>query len=152
MVSSRRFRAIEPLADPSSAYGLTPPFRVKEPGRGRRVLRDVVLFSLLFPAFLAFGAGQLGATQVDLDAWRRMARAEAIIGQTMDALAAYSFEAVSAMNGSSIGDGHLDGAAGYRVDLSVTPSPSGILQIQATVFDERTSRAVSRFVTWRGRS
>ncbi len=136
----------------SDAYGLVCPKQRCESGRGRRVLSEVLFSSLLFSAILAFGAGMCGARHIDTGSWRQAARANHLVDEAMDALAAYSFEAVSRLDGSCIHDHATAAASDYRVDLAVTPAAEGLLQIKAVLLDNRTSREITRFVTWRGRS
>ena len=145
-------RIVDNLADPSGAYGLAPPRKREEKGRGFNVVLEVLLCAAVFCALLTFGAGLIASRHIDIESWLHAAKAQAMVDQTLDVLAAYSFETVSEMNGSSLHEYNAADLGDYRVDLAITPSTSGMLRIQATLFDTRTSRAVSRFVTWRGRS
>ena len=143
--------AAEPTTSASSTYGRVSPLRRSEIRRGRRVMLQVLGTIVACTALLGFGAGMLGAQWVDLSTISRSDRAEDLVAQTIDALAAYSFDTVSSMDGSSIHDHPSPEQSDYRVDLAVTPAANGLLQIRAVLLDIRTRREVTRFVTWRGR-
>jgi len=130
--------------------GWGPPTAV-ERGRPVAALVECVACTAALLALLVFGAGRLGARVMDVENRGHDARAEAVLEKTREALAAYSFDDVSNMNGTSLSGDAVADRPGFRVDLTVSPSPSG-LQIEATLFDTRTHQALSRLVAWRARS
>ncbi len=135
----------------SAAYGVAGAQTNREPQRARRALGRVVAAVLLAPCLLVFGCGWYGAGAAGLDEMRREARADRLVHQTIDAIAAWSFDSVSAMDGASILEHASREHSDFRVDLAVTPNRSGLLEVQAVLRDNRTSREMARFVTYRGR-
>ena len=107
---------------------------------------------ILCCGLLAFGAGMMGSRYLDVEALKRSTRVDRLLARTLDGISAYSFEAISEMDGRSILEKTTTGNSDYRVDLAVTPARDGLLKIRAILLDNRTSREVTRVVTWRGRS
>ena len=120
-------------------------------GRGLEVLAQVVLSAVLLTVGLAVGAGHYGATYLKVDDARRLANAEDLFEQTLRAIAAYSYEEVSLMDGSSFQDGATPETSNFKVNLEVTPAASGFLKVDAILLDKATQREIRRFVTYRGR-
>ncbi len=135
----------------SAAYGQRPPHRASEEGRGRRVFSQVVFAMIACCALLTFGAGLLGSQYVDLEDLKRHTKVDSVLAKTLDGLSAYSFDSLAEMDGHSILENPHAGDSDYRVDLAVTPASNGLLKIRAILLDNRTSREVTRVVTWRGR-
>ena len=120
-------------------------------GRGLEVLAQVVLAVVVLTAGLAVGAGHYGAQHLKVEESRRLARAEDLFGQTLRAIAAYSYEEVSLMNGSSFQDGATEETSAFTVELAVTEASSDFLKVDAVLFDKNTHKEIRRFVTYRGR-
>lgn len=135
----------------SGAYGAEPLRRQPQRGRGRAALVQVLLTVAVLTTALAHGAGRYGAAATNLSEMRRADRGQHLVHDTMEALAAYSFDTVSMMDGSSVMDKATPEASDFRVDLAVTPAADGMLTIKAVLKDNRTSRELSRLVTYRGR-
>jgi hypothetical protein len=136
----------------SATYGVDGVHVRSEPGRGRRALARVVAAALVAPCLLVLGCGWYGAQAAGADELRREARADRFVHQTIDAIAAWSFESVVTLDGASLLENTTREHSDFRVDLAVTPARSGLLEVQAVLRDNRTSREMARFVTYRGRS
>ena len=150
---SGKVPAADDLAVPiSDVYGLVPVARRDEPGRGRRVLREVVLCAVLFPLALVAGGGWLGACFVDLEASRRVARADLLLHETQAAVGAFSTEALLRLHGTAVLEHGSAAASDFRVDLSVQPAGERLLRVIGVLRDNRTSCELSRFWTYRART
>ena len=123
------------------------------PGRGRglEILAQVVVSVVFLTVGLAVGVGHYGANHLEVDEARRLANAEDLFEQTLRAIAAYSYEEVSLMDGSSFQDGPTPETSNFKVNLAVTPASSGFLKVDAILLDKATQREIRRFVTYRGR-
>ena len=77
--------------------------------------------------------------------------AEDLLEQTMRAVTAYSYRDVPLLDGSTYVEGATPEASDFEVKLAVTPSSSGMLKVEAVLFDKRTQQEIRRFVTYRGR-
>ena len=130
---------------------MRPPVQRSEKDRGRRVLGQVVLSMIFWCGLLAFGAGMMGSRYMDVESLKRSSKVDQLLARALDGISAYSFDAISEMDGHSILEKPTAEDSDYRVDLAVTPSSDGLLQIRAILLDNRTSREVMRVVTWRGR-
>ena len=135
----------------SGAYGAEPLRRQPQRGRGGAALVQVLIMASVLTTGLAYGAGQYGASATNFSETRRAGRGQHLVHETMEALAAYSFDTVSMMDGSSVMDKATPESSDFRVDLAVTPAADGMLTIRAVLKDNRTSRELSRLVTYRGR-
>ena len=120
-------------------------------GRGLEILAQVVISVVLLTGGLVVGAGHFGATYLKVDEARKLANAEDLFEQTLRAIAAYSYEEVSLMDGSSFQDGATPESSNFKVQLAVTPASSGFLKVDAILLDKATQREIRRFVTYRGR-
>ena len=115
------------------------------------ILAQVVISVVLLTVGLVVGAGYFGANYLKVDDARRLANAEDLFEQTLRAIAAYSYEEVSLMDGSSFQDGATPESSNFKVNLAVTPASSGFLKVDAILLDKETQREIRRFVTYRGR-
>lgn len=124
----------------------------EEAGRdpGGRKLRRVLLASLFTTVAFAAG-GLLGARWLGTDEVLRQERGAALVQETLSALGAFPFDQVAALDGSVLPENGDPERAELRVDLAVKPAKEGVLEITAKLMDNRTSRELSRQVTYRGR-
>ncbi len=100
---------------------------------------------------LGLCCGKFGAGLVDLESGRAGPRAERVVAQTLNLLAACPLAEVEALHGTSIPASSAGGAADWRIDFTVSPLQSGY-RIVATLVDQKTVTAMREFVAWRGRS
>ncbi len=135
---------------PSTAYGAVAPELREEPKRGWKVLGQVLAGVLFSAALLSFGAGQIGSGIVDVEQGRRDRRADHVVDETVQLLAALPYDDVAGMNGASLPDNESTGHTDFRAELSVTAVERG-LQVQVDLIDARTHELVREFVAWRGR-
>ena len=120
-------------------------------GSGLEVLAQIVVAVVALTVGLAVGVGHYGAQHLRFEEARRLASAEDLFEQTLRAIAAYSYEEVSLMDGSSFQDGATAETSAYTVELAVTKASSGFLKVDAVLFDKTTHKEIRRFVTYRGR-
>lgn len=117
---------------------------------GLRGLFEVVVAALMFTLLLG-ASGEYGAMIVDVDADRREQRGDELVAATRDAISACSYESLAVLGGTWFTGTATPGASEFRIDLDVRRAENGKLRIQASLFDNRSSRVVSQFVTYRGR-
>jgi hypothetical protein len=123
---------------------------VREPFCSRAAVRSALWTALL--TCLLGGAGQHGAQVVDVDGQLRAARAERLVGDTVAALAAYNYETVAGLHGCSLHEHEQSESSEFRVELAVTAVSAGSLKIEGVLLETRSRRAVTQFVTYRGRT
>jgi hypothetical protein len=120
-----------------------------------RFCSRAALRSLLWTAVLTGllgGAGQHGGRVVDVEGLERAARAQRLVGDTVAALAAYSYDTVASLHGSAVHERERADASEFKVELAVTATSAGSLKIEGVLRETRSRRQVSQFVTYRGRT
>ena len=132
-----------------SAYGREAPI-VREYGCSRAALRSLVGIVVL--CGLLGGAGQHGGRVVDLEGMQRASRAARLVDDTVAALAAYPFDTVKGLHGCSLHEREMPDASEFKVELAVTVTSADLLKIEGVLMETRDRRAVSQFVTYRGRT
>ena len=114
------------------------------------VLRVVATTAIVASA-LVFGIGLLGSRLVDLDAGRATSRVESVVAQTMDLIAASTFEEIERLHGTALPATACGGAPTWRIEFAVSSQSTGC-RVDATVVNTETRAALRQFVAWRGRS
>jgi len=114
------------------------------------VLRVVATTAIVASA-LVFGIGLLGSRLVDLDAGRATSRVESVVAQTMDLIAASTFEEIERLHGTTLPATACGGAPTWRIEFAVSSQSTGC-RVDATVVNTETRAALRQFVAWRGRS
>ena len=99
------------------------------------------------PLLLSVAVGRHGpGLYPQLESVRQAASGRDAFDEIMQIVNAYSYEVVSAMDGSTI---RLDD--GSRVRLAVATASDGLLEIQGSPIDDAVRR-VGDFLTWRSRA
>lgn len=123
---------------------------VREHCCSRAALRSLLWTAVL--TGLLGGAGQHGGLVVDVEALDRAARAERLVGDTVAALAAYSYDTVAALHGRAVHERERADSSEFKVELAVTATSAGSLKIEGVLVETRSRKPVSHFVTYRGRT
>ncbi len=112
----------------------------------------VLFWALVIPSLMALVGGQLGCSYLPVEESHRMARAEDLLVDAVNAVAAYPFEEVARMDGSAFQDGCEGRKPEFKVELAVTRASEDMLKVSAVLWDLRSAQEISRMVTYRGRS
>ena len=123
---------------------------VREQYCSRAALRSLLWTAVL--TGLLGGAGQHGGRVVDIEGLERTARVQRLVGDTVAALAAYSYETVAGLHGRALHERERADSSEFKVELAVTPTSAGSLKIEGVLLETRSRRQVSQFVTYRGRT
>ena len=75
-----------------------------------------------------------------------------LLDETLDDLAHRPFDEVASLQGDVRRLGQGEAGQRYRVDLAVSQSSLGLLEIQAVLFDRQLARPVDRLVTYLSKS
>lgn len=135
----------------SGLYGLGAQPGLGARGKGLRVLVEVAAFAACATFGLALLCGELGAKFLGTAQIRRVARGDAFVESSLDALGALPLQAVRALDGVSWCEGERPETSEFRVDLKVAPQKDGRLEIVGQLTDLRTGSAGRRFTTQRGK-
>jgi hypothetical protein len=116
---------------------------VPHSGDGRYALRATALWSLVMPILLVFGLGRLGPDlHPSVAALVSQSSSDEVLTEAMELVQAFSFEAVSAMDGSTVRLGD-----GTELTLKVAQAADGVLQVHG--FPADTSSGLAAFTTFR---
>lgn len=132
-----------------SAYGRAAPIVCE------RFCSNAALRSLLWVALLTLllgGAGQHGGKVMGVAELERAARAQRLVGDTVAALAAYSYDTVAGLHGCALHERERADRSEFKVELAVTPTSADSLRIEGVLRETRSERMVTQFVTYRGRT
>lgn len=115
------------------------------PGRNDRTrsFYAAAVWSLAMPLLLAFGMGRYGdELHPSIAELHHQAAADEVLSEAMEMVHAFSYEAMSAMDGSTVRLGD-----GTQVRLAVAQATNGVLQVEGIP----AVSGLSSFTTWRGR-
>lgn len=114
-------------------------------------LARVLFWVLVIPSLVALVGGQLGCSYLPVEEAHRLARAEDLLVDTVNAVAAYPFDEVARMDGSAFQGGCEGRRSDFKVELAVTRASEDMLKVSAVLWDLRSSQEISRLITYRGR-
>ena len=127
----------------SGAYGRRGQPYVPDARDGHRALQGAILWAFLVPVLLVVGLGRFGPDlHPSLESMRHAERADDALAEAMEAVHAFSFEAVATMDGSTLRLGD-----GSEVRLAVTAASDGVLQVAGSPAGEGSLSG--SFTTWR---
>ncbi len=144
----------DPLALTATSvhYGMRVPKVRKELDRGKTLLCEVLLVAVMMMLGLAGIAGQFVSDRWTATHAYRQSLAQDLLQETVQALHAYSFDALASLHGSVVHDGGNPQYSDFKVEIAVAPSKGGKLCIKTVLRDMKTLGKITELVTYREQS
>jgi hypothetical protein len=141
----------DPLAfAPASAhYGSKVPWIRRELDRGKTVLCEVLLISVMMVLVLGGIAGQYVVNRWDTTHAYRQSMAQQLLHETVEAVEALSFGDLGRLHGVVVSDTGNPQHSDFEVEITVTPSKDGKLCIKTSLRETRTLGLIDERVIYR---
>jgi Tfp pilus assembly protein PilV len=114
-------------------------------------LIEVALAAVVLAFSLMTMAKGFGTNFTTVQRAKDLNAASRFLEETMDSLESQPYENLPLLNGNVFFDEGAASSSRYRIDLTVSPAAVDLLQIRAVIMDRRTSRVLTRLVTYRSR-
>ena len=124
----------------------------RELDRGKTVLCEVLLVAVMMMLGLAGVAGQFVSDRWTTTHSYRQSLAQELLHETVQAVHAYSFDAVASLHGTVVHDSGNPRYSDFKVEIAVTPSKGDKLCIKTVLRDTKTLGKITELVTYRERS
>lgn len=118
--------------------------------RGVGLLEALIAAAILTFALVAI-AGNFSSNLLAVSTVNRMDDSTRFVSETLDSLGSQSFDNLLGMNGNSFFDQANAANARFRIDMTATENTVDLLTISLKLFDQKTGRLLSNFVTQRSR-
>lgn len=136
---------------PTSAhYGRRPPAVRKEVDRGKTVLCEVLLVAVMMVLGLAGVAGQFVTDRWTTTHTYRQSLAQDLLQEAVQAVHAYSFDALESLDGSTVHDSGDPESSNFAVEIAVSATNDDKkLCVNTVLLDTRTRVKIAETVIYR---